>query len=108
MSDPAVSAALCLLLACSPAMAQQAPTRGCVLLNPVQPNQVGASDLASKDLCTQDGKVISSLYVRDSQAWEGKLIPPYNRVTMRPRGQPTETDVTLQTPSASYQVHIKP
>mgnify|MGYP001553064256 CR=1 FL=1 len=107
MSDPAVAAALCLLLTCTPALAQN-PARGCVLLNPVQPNVVTAKDLSSKDLCTRDGKAISSVSVGNSQAWEGKLVPPYNRVTMRAKGEPVETNVTFQTPSATYQVHIKP
>lgn len=107
MSDPSITAALCLLLTCGPALAQ-VPSRGCVLLNPVQRNIVEAKDLVSKDLCTRDGKVISLLSVRDTQGWEGKLIPPYNRVTMKAKGQPSETEVTLQTPSATYQVHIEP
>lgn len=107
MSDPAVAAAMCLLLTCTPALAQNS-ARGCVLLNPVQPNLITAKDLSSKDLCTRDGKAISSISVGNSQAWEGKLVPPYNRVTMRAKGDPVETKVTFQTPSSTYQVHIKP
>lgn len=107
MSDPAISAAHCLLLTCSPALAQVV-SRGCVILNPAQTNTIQSKELVSKDLCTRDGKVISLLNVRNSQGWEGKIVPPYNRATMKAKGQPTEADVTLQTPSATYWIHIKP
>lgn len=107
MSDPSVNAALCLLIACSPAIGE-VPTRGCILLNPVQPNTVQAQDLSTKDLCTQDGKVISYVNTSGSRVWEANVIPPYNRVTMTLKGQAEETTVTLRTPNSQYEVLIKP
>lgn len=107
MSDPALSGAICVVLSCTPVLAQD-PARGCILLNPVQPNTLYAQDLAFNDLCSQDGKVISIVNVDNSRSWEGKIVPPYNRVRMSSKGETTETQVTFRTPSATYQVRIKP
>ncbi|MCU9529348.1 hypothetical protein [Pseudomonas mosselii] len=107
MTDHVNAATFLLLLICSSAMAQSFD-RGCIMLSPVQPNTLRAHELDTRDLCTQDGKAISYLSVGDARGWDGKVVPPYNRVRMTVRGPATETKVTFQTPSATYRLQITP
>lgn len=107
MTDAAISAALCLLVACPPVFAE-APTRGCVVLNPAQQISVSAKDLRSKDLCTRAGERISLIQVGNTRDWAGKIVPPYNRVTLTPKGDGGPTTVSIQTPTATYKAKVEP
>ncbi|WP_323601140.1 hypothetical protein [Pseudomonas putida] len=107
MTDHVNAATFLLLLICSSSLAQNFD-RGCIMLNPVQPNTLRAHELDTRDLCTQDGKAISYLSVGDARGWDGKVVPPYNRVRMTVRGLVTVTNVIFQTPSATYRLQITP
>jgi hypothetical protein len=107
MTVPHTAGVLFLLLACGPNLVSaQPPSRGCVMLVPSAITFVSAEELSQSDLCVPDGQAVGYLSVWDTMAWTGKVVPPYNRVTMTPLPGDTPATVTVRTASGLYKAEV--
>lgn len=107
MSVPHTAGAIFLLLAYGPVLVSaQPPSRGCVMLVPSAITFVSAEELSRSDLCVPDGQAVGYLSVWDTKAWTGKVVPPYNRVTMTPLPGDTPATVTVRTASGLYKAEV--
>jgi hypothetical protein len=107
MSGPLTAGVVCFLIGCGPGIAAAGPpTRGCVMLTPSAVTPVSADQMAYSDLCVPDGQAVGYLSVWDTRAWTGKVVPPYNRVTMTARPGDAPATVTLRTASGLYRAEI--
>lgn len=107
MSGPLSAGVVCFLFGCGPEIAAAGPpSRGCVMLTPSAVTSVSAEQMVFSDLCVPDGKPVGYLSVWDTRAWTGKVVPPYNRVTMTARPGDASATVTLRTASGLYRAEI--
>lgn len=108
MTVPFAAGVLCLLIGFIPAVSVAGPpVRGCVMLVPSSITLVSAELLIRNDLCVPDGQVVGYLSVWQTKAWTGKVVPPYNRVTMQPRPGDGPATVSIRTASGLYRAEIE-
>lgn len=107
MTVPLAAWVLCLLIGFIPGVSVAGPpARGCVMLVPSSITLVSAELLIRNDLCVPDGQVVGYLSVWQTKAWTGKVVPPYNRVTMQPRPGDGPATVSIRTASGLYRADI--
>lgn len=108
MTIPFASGALCILIGYGSGIANAGPPmRGCVMLAPSSVTLVSAELMVHNDLCVPDGQVVGYLSVWQTKSWKGKVVPPYNRVTMVPKPGDGPATVSIRTASGLYRAEIE-
>lgn len=109
MCAPLMAAVICLLFVCSLSSAvAHPPARGCIMLVPAGTTLVTGEELIRSDLCIPDAQPVSYLSVWGTRTWTGKVVQPYNRVTMTPKPGDGAATVSVRTPNSMYWVKISP